>query len=471
MRRYRTNPILLVAAFVLLVLFQAQVPAQTQAFVVPLLLQQTTPYCRTSTQLHPQQPQRPQPQPTSPLLLRGLPFRVDVDDVDDVDKEQPPKPLPNQPLEPLQQQQQQQQHDDTETYRMIICNTILSIVASVAFGVGLWFTIGPQVGQEFFAGYIVEKSLSVDNLFVFLLLFEYFRVLRAYQGQVLSWGIYGSIIMQTTMISLGAAALHKFWGILLIFAAILIFSAAQVLVDKEEKEIMGGQEDLSNNPIRFLCQSNDKCDIDAFVDNHNNNGSGGGESHGGNQNPLLTLSQSLIPSTNTYDGDRFFTVQDGIRKATPLFVCMVAIELSDVVFAVDSIPTVFGVTENPLVVFSSNMFAILGLRSFFPVLSKAATDLKYLEPVVAVIFACIGAKMVAEYFGYTIPTELALAIFVSLLSVGIGASLWEKQRRQSTSPPPPPPPAQPQQYLLQSEDESENKNENENATAKDAGDD
>uniref|UniRef100_A0A7S3L2I4 Uncharacterized protein n=1 Tax=Amphora coffeiformis TaxID=265554 RepID=A0A7S3L2I4_9STRA len=306
--------------------------------------------------------------------LRGLPLPGNVD-VDDVDTDK------------------QQQQQDSETYETAIRNTILSIAVSIAFGAGLWWTVGPQVGQEFFAGYIVEKSLSVDNLFVFLMLFEYFQVPLPYQGRVLSWGICGSIIMRALMISLGAAALHKFRAILLLFAAILIYSAAQVLVDEEQAEETGGKEDLSDN---FIVQ----------------------------------VAQSVIPSTNTYDGDRFFTLQDGIRKATPLFGCMLAVELSDVVFAVDSIPAVFGVTENPLVVFTSNMFAILGLRSLYPVLSKAATDLKYLEPAVAIILAFIGAKMVAEYFGYTIPTEGALGFIVTMLSVGIGASVWEKQQSE-----------------------------------------
>jgi predicted tellurium resistance membrane protein TerC len=288
------------------------------------------------------------------------------------------------------------------------------------FGAGLWFTAGPITAEEYFAGYIVEKSLSVDNLFVFLLLFDYFQVPRQYQSRVLTWGIYGSVIMRTIMIGLGATALQNFHGILLVFASILIYSAIQVLVDVEE-EIMEQENDLSGNPIvkfsTFLCESSETCNIDDFEDKDLTN-------------PVIVLSRSLLPSTNKFDGDRFFTMEDGIKKATPLFVCMIAVELSDVVFAVDSIPAVFGVTENTLVVFSSNMFAILGLRSLYPVLSKAATDLKYLEPAVALILAFIGAKMIAEYFGYIIPTEAALAVIISLLSVGVGASVLDKMKNE-----------------------------------------
>lgn len=152
------------------------------------------------------------------------------------------------------------------------------------------------------------------------------------------------------MISLGSVALQSYHQILLVFAAILIYSAFQVLYDVEDDE----EEDLNNNPV-------------------------------------IRIAQNLFPSTDEYDGDRFFTFEeDGVKKATPLFICMIAVELSDVVFAVDSIPAVFGVTENPLIVFSSNMFAILGLRSLYPILSKAVTEMKYLEPAVAVILAFIG---------------------------------------------------------------------------------
>jgi len=225
--------------------------------------------------------------------------------------------------------------DDDETYAIAFRNTVLSVAVAVLFGAGLWATAGPVVGEEYFAGYIVEKSLSVDNLFVFLLLFDYFKVPTQYQGRILSWGIYGSVIMRAIMIGLGAAALSNFRGILLLFAGILIYSAVQVLVDVEE-ELIEKENDLSGNPVvrfsRYLCESSESCNVDDFEEEEL-------------ANPVVMLSRSILPSTNTYDGDRFFTIEDGVKKATPLFVCMVAVELSDVVFAVDSIPAVFGVTE------------------------------------------------------------------------------------------------------------------------------
>lgn len=223
--------------------------------------------------------------------------------------------------------------DDDETYAIAFRNTILSIALAVLFGAGLCVIVGPVVGEEYFAGYIVEKSLSVDNLFVFLLLFDYFQVPTQYQGRILTWGIYGSVVMRAIMISLGAAALQNFRGILLVFAGILIYSAVQVLVDVEE-ELVEKENDISGNPVvmfsRYLCESNESCDLEEFDET---------------ANPVVIFSRSLFPSTNVYDGDRFFTMEDGVKKATPLFVCMIAVELSDVIFAVDSIPAVFGVTE------------------------------------------------------------------------------------------------------------------------------
>lgn len=278
--------------------------------------------------------------------------------------------------------------DDDYDYNGAIQRTLGWVGAACVFGGGLWGVFGSQTGEEFFAGYLLEQSLSVDNLFVFLMLFEYFKVPLAYQDRVLNWGIYGAIVMRAGMIGIGAAALSKFHAILLVFAAILVYSSASFFI--------GGGDDEEEDP---------------------------------SQNTIVKFSRSLINSTDEFDGKNFFTIQDGIRKATPLFICMVAVEISDVVFAVDSIPAVFGVTENPLVVFSSNLFAIMGLRSLYTILSKAATDLKYLEPAVALVLGFIGSKMVGEYFGYDIPIAYALGVVATVLGTGIGASVWEKQKR------------------------------------------
>jgi len=194
------------------------------------------------------------------------------------------------------------------------------------------------------------------------------------------------------MIGVGSVALMEFHGILLVFASILIYSSANVLLlgDDEDDE----EEDMS-------------------------------------QNTIVQFSKGLIDASENFDGDRFFTFEEGIKKATPLFLCMVAVEISDVVFAVDSIPAVFGVTENPLIVFTSNMFAIMGLRSLYTILSKAASDLEYLEPAVAVVLGFIGVKLVAEYFGFNIPTEISLGVVATCLSGGVGLSVFTKRQKEN----------------------------------------
>lgn len=189
------------------------------------------------------------------------------------------------------------------SYKEAVLRTLGWVSLACVFGGVLWAVGGSTVGEEFFAGYLVEQSLSVDNLFVFLLLFEYFKVPVKLQDRVLNWGIYGAIIMRAVMIGLGAAALQQFHAILLVFASILIYSSARFFIGDE-----GEEEDPS-------------------------------------QNTIVKFSRSLIPSTDEFYGKNFFTMEDGIKKATPLFICMIAVEISDVVFAVDSIPAVFGVTE------------------------------------------------------------------------------------------------------------------------------
>ena len=197
----------------------------------------------------------------------------------------------------------------SEIYSRAIGRTLQWMAATAVFGAILWILCGHDTSYEFFAGYLVEQSLSVDNLFVFLLLFDYFRVPLAAQDRVLNWGIYGAIIMRAVMIGLGSVALAKFHAVLLLFAGILVYSSISALftLDKngeEEEE----EEDMSENSI-------------------------------------VKFSRNLIDSTDYFDGDRFFAMVDGVKKATPLFICMIALEISDVVFAVDSIPAVFGVTS------------------------------------------------------------------------------------------------------------------------------
>lgn len=201
-----------------------------------------------------------------------------------------------------------------DIYKQAISRTILWVGLAAAFGGGLAVLVDPTTSEEFFAGYLVEQSLSVDNLFVFLLLFEYFKVPLSSQDRVLNWGIYGAVVMRAVMIGVGAAALEKFHAILLVFAGILVYSSAKTLIPSDDEE---EEEDM-------------------------------------NENAIVKFSRNIIDSVDEFDGNKFFTLVDGAKKATPLFICMIALEVSDVVFAVDSIPAVFGVTS------------VSSMRAFFP---------------------------------------------------------------------------------------------------------
>lgn len=281
---------------------------------------------------------------------------------------------------------------DDRMYQRAIKQTIVWVLAAGLFGAGLIFFVDPKMGEEFYAGYLVEQSLSVDNLFVFLLLFDYFKVPIQYQNKVLNWGIFGAVVMRAVMIGIGAAALHEYHSVLLFFASFLVYSSVSMLTagDDDDEE----ETDMSDDIV-------------------------------------VKFSRRFIDSTDEFDGDNFFTMQNGVKIATPLFLCMVAVEISDVVFAVDSIPAVFGVTENPFVVWSSNMFAIMGLRSLYTILSKAASDLKYLEPAVALVLGFIGSKMIAEYVGYDVPTIISLSVVATLLGSGIMLSIYEKNQESA----------------------------------------
>jgi TerC family integral membrane protein len=253
--------------------------------------------------------------------------------------------------------------------------------AAVAFGTLLFLNLGSSKASEFFAGYLLEQSLSVDNLFVFVVIFNYFKTPLEYQSRVLTYGIAGAVFFRGVMISLGAATLQRFEAVNLFFAAVLLFSAYKLFQESEDDD-----DDLSDNFIVNLCKR-------------------------------------FIPVTSTYDGNNFFIVQDGLRKATPLLLTLAVVELSDVAFAVDSIPAVFGVTRDPLIVFSSNMFAILGLRSLYTLISGSMAELEYLQPSVAGVLGFIGTKMVAEYFGLHVSTEASLGVVALLLGLGIGLSI------------------------------------------------
>ncbi|XVF55384.1 hypothetical protein PTKIN_Ptkin06aG0032600 [Pterospermum kingtungense] len=271
----------------------------------------------------------------------------------------------------------------TGTYASSVKTVALWVCAAVAFGVGVGLKEGVGKASEFFAGYMLEQSLSVDNLFVFVLIFKYFKVPHMYQNRVLSYGIAGAVIFRLSLILLGTATLQRFEAINLLLAAILLFSSFKLFVNEED------DTDLSDNFIVKTCQR-------------------------------------FIPVTSKYAGDRFIAKHDGIWKATPLLLTVAVIELSDIAFAVDSIPAVFGVTRDPVIVFSSNIFAILGLRSFFTLIAEGMADLEYLQPSIGVVLGFIGCKMILDFFGFHISTEASLGFVATSLGAGVLLSLAKK---------------------------------------------
>ncbi|KAJ6822426.1 thylakoid membrane protein TERC, chloroplastic isoform X1 [Iris pallida] len=273
--------------------------------------------------------------------------------------------------------------DEQDHKASSVRTVLLCVSAAVTFGIALGLKDGVGKASEYFAGYLLEQSLSVDNLFVFVLIFKYFKVPGSYQSRVLSYGIAGAVVFRAVMIVLGTATLQRFEAVNLLLASILLFSSYKLFSPEEE------ETDLSDNFIVKTCRK-------------------------------------FIPVTDFYDGDRFFTIQDGIWKATPLLLTLAVIELSDIAFAVDSIPAVFGVTRDPFIVFTSNMFAISGLRSLYILISGSMSELDYLQPAIGVVLGFIGSKMILDFFGYHISTEVSLGVVATSLGAGVLLSLMKR---------------------------------------------
>ena len=258
----------------------------------------------------------------------------------------------------------------------------IKIGAAVAFGGLIDLTLGFEKAEAYFTGYILEQTLSVDNLFVFILLFDYFNVPEKGKDRVLSFGIYTAAVLRGVLILLGSELIEKFEPVLLVFAGILLYSAYNVLFADDDE----GDEDLNDSAIVKFCKK--------FID-----------------------------VSDDYDGDKFFTLQNGVKVATPLLLVLATVELSDLIFAVDSIPAVFGVTKDPFIVYTSNMFAIVGLRSLFGVVSSAMAKLQYLEKAVGTVLGFVGLKMVADFGGVHISNSQSLLTICAILGAGVGYSL------------------------------------------------
>jgi tellurite resistance protein TerC len=257
--------------------------------------------------------------------------------------------------------------------------SVFWIGLALAFNAWVAYAFGPQKGMEFLTGYLIEKALSVDNVFIFLVIFTTFSVPSAYQHRVLFWGVVGALVMRAVFIFAGAAVLEAFHGVIYFFGALLLFTGIKLLVQRNHQE----------HPEK---------------------------------NPVFRLLTRLVPSTAEYHGPRFWTREGGRRVATPLFTVLLLIEFTDLIFAVDSIPAVFAVTSDPFIVFTSNIFAILGLRALYFCLAGFVSRLRHLKVGLALVLVFVAVKMLLTDV-YKIPIQVSLAVVLLLLGAAVAASL------------------------------------------------
>lgn len=260
-------------------------------------------------------------------------------------------------------------------FREALTWTCVWVGLALAFNAGVWYFMGPAKALEFFTGYIIEESLSVDNLFVFIMIFSYFKVPRMYQPRVLKWGIIGALVMRAVFIVLGIELIQRFHWMMYVFGLILIYTGI--------KMAFGGDEHVEPE-----------------------------------KNPLVRLARKVMPVTKRMVGDRFFIKRRGIWAATPLFLTLIVVESSDVIFAVDSIPAVLAVTTDPFIVYSSNVFAIMGLRSLYYLLSHVMEMFAYLKLGVSFILAYVGVKMLLAGT-VKIPLIFSLGMIIGTLTISI----------------------------------------------------
>lgn len=257
------------------------------------------------------------------------------------------------------------------------------IWVAVAVGVGglIWWAYGAEFGLQYFAGYIIEKSLAIDNVFVWAMIFSYFAVPRQYQHRVLFYGVLGALVFRAIFIAAGSVLIASFAWILYVFGAFLILTG-----------------------IRMLVQRNEHIDP--------------------SKSKTLRLFRRVVPTAEEYDGQRFWTRRNGALVATPLLAVLVLVEVTDIIFAVDSIPAIFAVTQEPFLVFASNALAILGLRAMYFLLADLMHRFIYLKLGLSLVLVWVGVKMIISHAVFKIPTAISLGVVIAIIAVAIGASLW-----------------------------------------------
>jgi len=260
------------------------------------------------------------------------------------------------------------------------------ITLALFFNAGIYHFLGEAKALEFFTGYVIEKSLSVDNLFVFIMIFSYFNIPRLYQPKILKWGIIGALVMRAVFIFVGIELLEMFHWMIYIFGGILVITGI--------KMAFGGDERIEPE-----------------------------------KNVLVKLVRRFVPITKRVAGDRFFINRNGVRAATPLFLALVLIEWSDVVFALDSIPAVFAVTRDPFIVYTSNVFAIMGLRALYFLLANVMGMFTYLKLGISFVLGFVGVKMLLADTRFELSTYFSLGVIFGVLTISIIASILLSNRR------------------------------------------
>ena len=257
--------------------------------------------------------------------------------------------------------------------------SIVWIALAMIFNLGIYFTWGPEKALEFLTGYVIEKSLSVDNLFVFLMIFQYFNTPSEYQHRVLFWGILGALILRAIFIAAGAALLSNFHWMIYVFGGFLVVTG-----------------------IKMFRQGDEKIEPE--------------------KNPVVRLFERFVPIIKKYEGQKFFVRCDGKLHATLLMLVLVVVETTDVIFAVDSIPAIFAITQDPFIVYTSNVFAILGLRALYFMLAGVMEMFVYLKVALAFVLCFVGVKMMLVDI-YKIPIGVSLSVIGGVLLLSILASL------------------------------------------------
>src|SRR5271154_4511254 len=257
--------------------------------------------------------------------------------------------------------------------------TLVWVGLTVAFGLGVIHFSGAQRGLEFFTGYLIEKALSVDNLFLFLVIFRAFSVHEKIQHRILEWGILGALVMRGIMIAAGAGLIERFNWVLYVFGAFLVYAGLHMLFAKKE------------------------------------------EMHP-EQNAISRFASRRLRVTQDYDGSHFFVRRSGNLFATPLFVVLVIVEITDITMAVDSIPAIFGITRDPFIVYTSNVFAILGLRAMYFLLAGVLGRLRFLTTGLAIVLAFIGGKMIVEPW-FHVSVQISLSAVAGILLIAVAVSL------------------------------------------------